>query len=67
MLQFFQVLFFLASITVIVLNILQFNKYQEGRKTGANIYPIKWFSFSLNSLVAIGCAINIIVSWIQKG
>lgn len=66
MIQFFQVLFFTASVVLIVLNALQFNRYQEGKKDGVNAYPIKWFNFVLTSLVAIGCVLNIVVDWIQK-
>jgi hypothetical protein len=68
MIQFFQVLFLIAAIVLIVLNVLEFNKWQEGRKEGSNKpYPIKWFSFILTSLVALGCVLNIIVAWIKKG
>lgn len=68
MIQFFQVLFLIASVILIVLNVLDFNKWQEGRKEGSlKPYPIKWFSFILTSLVALGCMLNIIVQWISKG
>jgi hypothetical protein len=65
MIKFFQVLFFSAAIVLIVLNVLEFNKYQESKKEG-NIkpHPIKWFSFILTSLVAIGCVLNILIAWI---
>jgi hypothetical protein len=66
MIQFFQVLFFISAITLIVINVLQFNRYQEGRKNGNDSHPIKWFPFILTSLVAIGCALNILIRWIQK-
>lgn len=67
MIQFFQVLFFTAAIVLIVLNVLEFNKYQEGKKTGGAPHPIKWFGFVLTSLVAIGCVLNILVGWIKNG
>ena len=65
MIQFFQVLFFTAAVVLIVLNVLQLNKYQEGKKEGGISHPIKWFNFVLTSLVAIGCALNILIGWIQ--
>ncbi|MGB3006200.1 MAG: hypothetical protein WBC06_06810 [Chitinophagaceae bacterium] len=68
MIQFFQVLFLIAAVTLIVMNILDFNKWQESKKEGSNKpHPIKWFPFILTSLVAIGCVLNIIVAWIRKG
>jgi len=68
MIQFFQVLFLIASVILIVLNVLDFNKWQEGRKEGSvKPYPMKWFIFILTSLVALGCVLNIIVQWISKG
>jgi hypothetical protein len=68
MIQFFQVLFFSAAIVLIVLNILDFNKYQEGKKEGSTKpHPIKWFSFILTSLVALGCVLNILIGWIKNG
>ena len=68
MIQFFQVLFLIAAIVLIVLNVLDFNKWQEGRKEGSTKpYPVKWFNFVLTSLVALGCVLNIIVAWIKKG
>jgi hypothetical protein len=66
MIQFFQVLFFTSAVVLIVLNVLQFNKYQDGKKDGGNAHPIKWFTFILTSIVAIGCALNILIAWIQK-
>jgi hypothetical protein len=66
MIQFFQVLFFTAAIVLIVLNVIQFNTYNEGKKNGSHAQPIKWFNFVLTSVVALGCAINILVDWIQK-
>ena len=68
MIQFFQVLFFAAAVTLIVLNVLDFNKYQEGKKEGSTKpHPVKWFNFVLTSLVALGCVLNILVAWIKKG
>ncbi|HEX7844471.1 MAG TPA: hypothetical protein VF476_01655 [Chitinophagaceae bacterium] len=67
MIQFFQVLFFCSAVILIVLNVLQFNKYQEGRKGGSATYSIKWFNFVITSLVALGCVLNILVRWISKG
>lgn len=46
MIQFFQVLFFTAAIVLIVINVLDFNKYQEGKKEGSTKpHPIKWVHF----------------------
>ena len=68
MIQFFQVLFLIAAVILIVLNVLEFNKWQDGRKEGSvKPHPIKWFTFILTSLVALGCVLNIIVQWISKG
>ncbi len=68
MIQFFQVLFLISAIVLIVLNVLEFNKYQESRKEGSTKpHSIKWFNFILTSLVALGCVLNIIVAWIKKG
>jgi hypothetical protein len=65
MVPFFQTLFLIASIILIVLNVLEFNKWQESHKEGSiKPHPIKWFSFILTSLVALGCALNVILSWI---
>jgi hypothetical protein len=67
MIKFFQVAFLTAAVILIVLNVLEFNKWQEGRKEGSTKpHPIKWFSFILTSLVALGCALNIIIQWISK-
>jgi hypothetical protein len=67
MIQFFQVLFLIAAVVLIVLNVLDFKKWQEGRKEGSNKpYPIKWFNFILTSVVAAGCVLNIIAGWISK-
>ncbi|MBK5270617.1 MAG: hypothetical protein JJE22_06345 [Bacteroidia bacterium] len=68
MINFFQVLFLVASIVLLVLNVLDYNKYVERKKhPGTPPYPIKWFYVILTTLVALGCAINIIVRWIIKG
>lgn len=68
MVQFFQVIFLIAAVVVIVLNVLEFNKWQESKKEGSTKpHPIKWFPFILTSLVALGCVLNIIVAWIKKG
>lgn len=67
MIQFFQVVFLMASIVVIVLNIIEFNKWQESKKEGSvKPYTIKWINFILTSLVAVGCLLNILVQWISK-
>jgi len=67
MIQFFQVIFLMASVIVIVLNIVEFNKWQESRKEGnVKPYTIRWFNFILVSLVALGCLLNILVQWISK-
>jgi hypothetical protein len=68
MIQFFQVVFLIAATVLLVLNVLDFNKWQEARKEGSTKpHPIKWFNFILTSLVALGCILNIIVAWISKG
>ena len=67
MIQFFQVLFLIASVILIVMNVLEFKKWENGKKEGSTKpYLIKWFSFILTSLVAVGCALNIIIQWISK-
>ena len=67
MIKFFQVVFLIASVILIVMNVLEFNKWQAGRKEGSTKpYPIKWFAFIITSLVAIGCLLNIIIQWISK-
>ena len=67
MIQFFQVVFLTAAVVLIVLNVIEFSKWQEGNKEGSTKpYPLKWFRFILTSLVAIGCALNIIIQWISK-
>jgi hypothetical protein len=67
MIQFFQVLFLIAAVILIVLNVLDFDKWQQSRKEGSTKpYSIKWFYFILTSLVALGCVLNIIIGWISK-
>ena len=67
MIKFFQVLFLIASVILIVINVLEFKKWEEGKKEASTKpHPIKWFSFILTSLVAVGCALNIIIQWISK-
>jgi hypothetical protein len=68
MINFFQVLFLVAAIVLIVLNILDYNKYLEGKRhPDTKPHPIKWFNLILTSVVALGCALNIIIEWISKG
>ena len=44
----------------------------DGRKAGRikvdgyKPYTIKWFNFMLTSLVAVGCALDIVIRWISK-
>ena len=67
MIKFFQIVFLTASVILIVINVLEFNKWREGKKEGSTKpHPIKWLPFILTSLVAIGCALNIIIGWISK-
>jgi hypothetical protein len=67
MIKFFQVLFFSSAILLIILNVLEFKKWEQGRKEGSTKpHPIKWFPFILTSLVALGCALNILIQWINK-
>ncbi len=69
MVQFFQVLFFTAAVVSIVMNVLEFNRYQESKRIkvdGYTPYSIRWFNFVLTSLVAVGCALNIVIQWISK-
>lgn len=64
--KFFQVIFLLASVILIVINVLEFNKWQESRKEGSTKpHPIRWFNFILTSIVAVGCTLNIIIQWIS--
>jgi len=67
MVQFFQLVFLIAAIVLIVLNVLEFNKWNETQKEAIDKrHTIKWFSFILTSLVAIGLALNIIIQWLKK-
>jgi hypothetical protein len=67
MIKFFQVVFLTASVILIVVNVLEFKKWEEGKKEGSTKpHPIKWFSFILTSIVAIGCALNIIINLLSK-
>jgi len=67
MIKFFQVVFLIAAVILIVINVLEFNKWQEGRKEGSTKpHPIKWPGFILTSLVAVGCALNIVIQWISN-
>lgn len=65
MTQFFEVVFFISAIILIVLNILQLDKFNESRKKGIPI-PFKWFQFIISSLAAIGCLVNVIAYWINN-
>ncbi|MGH2552283.1 MAG: hypothetical protein ACRDEB_01125 [Chitinophagaceae bacterium] len=63
MIKFFQIIFLVASVILIVINVLEFKKWQVGKHEGSTKpHPIKWFSFIITSLVAIGCALSIIFS-----
>jgi predicted negative regulator of RcsB-dependent stress response len=67
MVQFFQMVFLIAAIVLIVLNVLEFNKWQETQKEAADKrHSINWFNFILTSLVALGLALNIIIQWLTK-
>jgi hypothetical protein len=67
MINFFQVLFFIASIWLLVMNLLEFNKWNDSRKAGGvKQVPIRWLNFILTSLVALGCFLNILIHWISK-
>ena len=51
MIKFFQIVFLIASVILIVINVIEFNKWQEGKKEGtAKPHPIKWFPFKLNRI-----------------
>jgi len=68
MINFFQVLFLVSSIALLVLNVLDYNKYAEAKRhPEMKPHPINWFNLILTSLVALGCALNIIIRWINKG
>jgi len=67
MINFFQVLFLVAAIVLLVLNILDYNKYAESKRhPDERLHPVKWFNLILTSIVALGCALNIIIRWISK-
>lgn len=67
MIKFFQVLFLIAAVILIIINVLEYKKWEEGKKEGSTKpHPIRWFNFILTSLVALGCALNIIIQWISK-
>ena len=67
MIKFFQVVFLMSSVILIVLNVLEFKKWQDGKKEGSTKpHPIKWFPFILTSIVAIGCVLNIIINLLSK-
>ncbi|HMU46666.1 MAG TPA: hypothetical protein PKC72_09875 [Chitinophagaceae bacterium] len=68
MISFFQIVFLIAGVVLIVLNVLEFNKWQEGRKPGSTKpHPIRWFNYILTSLVALGCVLNVIFALFRKG
>ncbi len=63
--NFFQIIFLIAAVVLMVLNVLEFSKWQDSRKEGSTKpYSIKWFNLILTTLVALGCAINIIIYWL---
>lgn len=67
MIMFFQIMFLIAAIVLLVLNVIHYNKYLESKKhTDAKPHPIRWFDFILTSLVALGCALNIIIELLKK-
>ena len=67
MVTFFQVIFFIASLVLLVMNFLDFSKWNESRKSGTvKTHSIRLFNFILTSLVALGCFLNILVNWISK-
>ncbi len=67
MVKFFQIIFFTAAVVLVVLNVLEYIKWKESKKEGsAKPYPMRWFYFILTSLVALGCVLNILISWISK-
>jgi hypothetical protein len=67
MIKLFQVIFFSAGLIVIVINALEFNRYTESKKEGnMKPHPIKWFPFIITSLAAIGCVLQILITWINN-
>jgi len=68
MIHFFQVLFLISAVVVLVLHVLEFNKWQEGRKeTGAKPHTIKWIPFIITGIVALGCLLNVVFWLFRKG
>jgi hypothetical protein len=68
MINFFQVLFLVAAIVLLVMNILDYNKYAESKRhPDIKPHPVKWFHIILTSVVALGCALNIVIRWISRG
>lgn len=66
MINFFQVLFLVAAIILLVLNVIDYNKYMESKRhADAKPHHVKWFQLILTSVVALGCAVNIII-WISN-
>ena len=52
MIKFFQVLFLIAAVILIIINVLEYKKWEEGKKEGSTKpHPIRWFNFILTSLV----------------
>jgi hypothetical protein len=67
MIAFFQVLFFLCSIILIVLNIFDLRNYLEKKKDPKGIpFRLNWLYFILTTVVALGCFLNILVTWVKK-
>lgn len=67
MIKFFQVLFLVAAIVLLVLNVIRFNKYRESKmQPNATPHPIKWFDFILTTIVALGCAVTTIIGLLNK-
>jgi hypothetical protein len=67
MIKFFQVIFFSAGLIVIVINSLEFSRYSESKKEGnMKPHPIRWFPFITTFLAAIGCVLQILITWINN-
>lgn len=67
MITFFQVLFFICSIILIILNIFDLRSYLEKKKDPKGIpFRLNWLYFLITSLVALGCFLNILVGWAKK-
>ncbi len=59
MIKFFQILFLVAAIVLLVLNILDYNKYAENKRhPETRPHPIKWFNLISTSLVAFGLCVK---------